>query len=47
MLHECVTSMNDINRQQLDQNECLWDYLKKENLLQLLKKMSDLSNLNI
>ena len=47
MLHECVTSMNDITRQQLDQNKCLWDYLKKENLLQLLKKMSDLSNLNI
>ena len=39
--------MNDITRQQLDQNERLWDYLKKENLLQLLKKMSDLSNLNI
>ena len=47
VLHECVTLMNDITRQQLNENECLWDYLKKEKLLQLLKNMSDLSNLNI
>ena len=29
-LHECVTSINDITRQQLDENECLWDYLKRK-----------------
>ena len=41
VLHDCVTSMNDITRQQLDENECLWDYLKKENLLELLENMSE------
>ena len=31
-LHKRATSINDTTRQQLDENECLWDYLKKENL---------------
>ena len=28
-LHKFITSINDTTRQQLDENECLWDYLKK------------------
>ena len=30
VLHEYVTSINDITEQQLHENECLWDYLKKK-----------------
>ena len=29
-LHEYVTSINDITGQQLDENECLWEYLKRK-----------------
>ena len=29
-LHECVTSIIDITGQQLDENECLWEYLKRK-----------------
>ena len=29
-LHECVTLINDITGKQLDENEFLWDYLKKK-----------------
>ena len=29
----CVTSINDITGQQLDENECLWDYLKRKGIV--------------
>ena len=32
-LHEYATSINDITRQQLDENECLWDYLKRKGII--------------
>ena len=32
-LRECVTSINDITGQQLDENECLWDYLKRKEII--------------
>ena len=32
-LHECVTSINDITGQQLDENDCLWDYLKRKGII--------------
>ena len=31
VIHECITSINDLSRQMLDENELLWDYLEKEN----------------
>ena len=30
---ECVTSINEITRQQLDGNECLWEYLKRKGII--------------
>ena len=32
-LRECVTSINDITGQQLDENECLWGYLKRKGII--------------
>ena len=32
-LRECVISINDITGQQLDENECLWDYLKRKGII--------------
>ena len=34
-LHKCVTSINDTTRQQLNENKCLWDYLKKRKLVKI------------
>ena len=33
VLHESVTSINDITGQQLDEYECLWDYLKRKGII--------------
>ena len=32
-LDDRVTSINDITGQQLDENECLWDYLKRKGII--------------
>ena len=32
-LHECVVSINDVTGQQLNENECLWDYLKRKGVI--------------
>ena len=32
-LRECVTSINDVTGQQLDENECLWEYLKRKGII--------------
>ena len=32
-LHECVTSINDKTGQELNENECLWNYLKRKGII--------------